>query len=94
MLSGVRQHGLRCLVWSNDSPSLYYKFTYHRPSGARRCRLARVLQGSTAGKTRKATFSGRTITPIYTSLISGTTRGRGEDSHIVAGIMGVCLGWN
>jgi hypothetical protein len=48
----------------------------------------------TARKTHKATFSGRTITHIYTSLISGTTRGRGEDSHIVAGIMGVCLGWN
>jgi hypothetical protein len=49
MLSGVRWHGLRRLVWRNDSPkdspSLYYKFTYHRPSGARRCRLARVRQG-------------------------------------------------
>jgi hypothetical protein len=36
----------------------------------------------------------RGVQSIYTSLISGTTRGRGDDSHVVAGIMGACRAWN
>src|SRR5882724_4001638 len=98
MLSGVRWHGLRRLVWRNDSPkdspSLYYNL-----SSSLRCSPVslgtcspRKGQAAPLEKLTRRRFRG--VQSIYTSLISGTTRGRGDDSHVVAGIMGACRAWN